>query len=164
MFIHQYVFISSDTCLLWNSGERLLREVVLREVVLREVVDTNFSQSLTTIFLKDANFVDTSRLMSAVCQYARTNYLRSNGLIAGRVDNYAVPLRSGSTYILELRLDQFWSPSTKEFNLKLKPGHYWVSALFLGTGAETRNSDTTGMNLMHFWKGKLQSNVFEFSE
>jgi hypothetical protein len=83
------------------------------------------------------------------------------GAIGGRVDDYAVPLRSGSSYKLELRLDQFWSPGTKEFALKLKPGRYWASARFEWDGAET---DKLNILLLNFWKGRLQSNVFSFTE
>jgi len=77
--------------------------------------------------------------------------------VAGRLDDYVVPLRAGSTYTLGLRLDQFWSPSTKEFELKLTPGRYEISAQFQEDRAETRN-------LIFVWKGKLQSNIAEIVE
>jgi hypothetical protein len=77
--------------------------------------------------------------------------------VAGRRDDYMVPLRSGSTCTLELRLDQFVSPTTGD-RMKLSPGRYEVSARFQGDGAETGNADMAGMKLMNFWKGKLQSN------
>jgi predicted RND superfamily exporter protein len=38
---------------------------------LHQIVDTNYWQSLTTVFLKDANFVDTGKLMSDVRSYER---------------------------------------------------------------------------------------------
>jgi len=38
---------------------------------LRQLVDTNYWQSLTTVFLKDANFVGTARLMRALGDYER---------------------------------------------------------------------------------------------
>jgi len=38
---------------------------------LHQVVDTNYWQSLTTVLVKDANFVDTARLMSDVRGYER---------------------------------------------------------------------------------------------
>jgi uncharacterized protein len=38
---------------------------------LREVVDTNYCRSLTTVFLKDGNFVDTARLMNHLRAYER---------------------------------------------------------------------------------------------
>jgi hypothetical protein len=82
--------------------------------------------------------------------------------VAGRVDDYVVPLRAGSTYTLRLTLDQFWSPSTKEFVLELKPGQYQVSAQFEGSGAKTNNIGSEGIRLMNFWKGKLQSGAVSF--
>ena len=77
--------------------------------------------------------------------------------IAGRLDDYLVPLRAGSTYTLTLRLDQFVSPTTGE-PPQLKPGRYEVSAHFHGDGAAASNADTAGVKLMNFWKGNLQSN------
>jgi hypothetical protein len=85
--------------------------------------------------------------------------LFSDPAIAGRVDDYTVPLRAGSTYILKLRLDQFWSPGTQEFALKLKAGRYEISAQFQGDEPEHFNMEMEGMKSMNFWKGKLQSNV-----
>ena len=38
---------------------------------LRQVVDSNYWQSLTTVFLKDANFVGTARLMGDIREYER---------------------------------------------------------------------------------------------
>jgi hypothetical protein len=79
--------------------------------------------------------------------------------VGGRMDAYVVPLRAGSSYTLKLRLDQFWSSDTQEFKLKLKPGRYEISSQFQGDGATTSNPDMAGVELMNFWKGKLQSNV-----
>jgi predicted RND superfamily exporter protein len=42
---------------------------------MHQVVDTNYWQSLTTVFLKDANFVDTARLMSDIRDYERKNLM-----------------------------------------------------------------------------------------
>jgi hypothetical protein len=75
--------------------------------------------------------------------------------IAGRVDDYVVPLRVGSVYTLKLPLSQFWSPNTKEFTLELKPGKHQVLAQFEGSGAKHGSSKF----IMNFWKGKLQSNT-----
>lgn len=79
--------------------------------------------------------------------------------IAGRVDDYAVPLRAGSTYILTLSLSQFWSPDTKEFQLKLSQGKSQIVAHFEGGKARTDNLDTPGIKLMNFWEGVLLSNA-----
>jgi hypothetical protein len=79
--------------------------------------------------------------------------------IAGRVDDYVVPLRAGSSYTLKLSLDQFWSPGTKEFELKFFRGRYQISAQFEGGGAKTGNLDVPGIKLINFWLGNVQSNI-----
>ena len=56
---------------------------------LRQIVDTNYWHSLTTVFLKDANFVDTAGLMSAIRDYARTN-LEPQGIKIGFAGDVAV--------------------------------------------------------------------------
>jgi hypothetical protein len=89
---------------------------------------------------------------------------KNYGAIGGRVDDFAVPLRSGSSYSLALRLDHFSSLATKEFDLRLKPGHYRVSASYQGTGAEHFNTRNEGTDWLNFWKGKIESNVRPFAE
>lgn len=89
---------------------------------------------------------------------SRKLQLTGPGAISGRMDDYVVPLRAGSTYTVHLQLDQFWSPGTQEFAVQLKPGKYEVSAQFQGAGARTGNNDMEGMKLMNFWKGNLESN------
>jgi len=79
--------------------------------------------------------------------------------VAGRVDDYIVPLRAGSSYTLVLSLDQFWSPDSHEFELSLIPGKNQITAQFEGGGAKTSNLDVPGLKLMNFWLGHLQSNV-----
>ena len=56
---------------------------------LRELIDTNYSCSLATVFLKDANFVDTAGLMGAIREYARTN-LEPQGIYIGFAGDVAV--------------------------------------------------------------------------
>lgn len=82
-----------------------------------------------------------------------------HGAVAGRVDDYIVPLRAGSIYVVSIRSDQLWSPDSKDFGLKLAPGKYQVAAHFEGNRATAVNLDTPGINLMNFWIGKLQSNA-----
>jgi hypothetical protein len=82
--------------------------------------------------------------------------------IAGRVDDYAVPLRAGSAYTLKLSLKEYWCPKSNEFRLDLKSGRYGVRAEFTGNRAQHVNSDTEGLGLMHFWTGKLESDVAQF--
>ncbi|MBI3869319.1 MAG: MMPL family transporter [Verrucomicrobia bacterium] len=46
---------------------------------LRQIVDTNYSTSLMTVFLKDANFVDTARLMKDIREFER-DHLSGKGI------------------------------------------------------------------------------------
>jgi hypothetical protein len=82
--------------------------------------------------------------------------------VAGRIDDYIVALRAGSSYAFATSLDQYWCPATKEFTLTLAPGRYQVSASFEGRGAEFTNLDTPGIALMNFWRGTVRSTTAEF--
>jgi hypothetical protein len=89
---------------------------------------------------------------------------RKHGGVAGRMDDYVVPLRVGSIHILKLSLDDFWCPSSKEFQIKLGRGKYQIAAQFEGGGAVSGMLDMAGVKFMPFWKGKLQSNVLAFQQ
>lgn len=84
--------------------------------------------------------------------------------IAGRVDDYIVPLRVGSTYILKLKLGELWWPNQIKTGFKLNPGKYRVSAQFVGSGAKHINSGMEGIKSIDFWKGTLQSNTLTFEQ
>jgi hypothetical protein len=77
--------------------------------------------------------------------------------VAGRLDDYAVPLRAGSSYTLTLGLNDFWCPKTKEFSFKLEPGKYSVRAEFANDKAQQEK----GL-LMHLWTGHVESEVAQF--
>lgn len=79
--------------------------------------------------------------------------------VAGRIDDYIVRLRSGSIYLLKVGLDQFVSPDTNEYELRLSSGKYQITAQFEGSGARFINLDRPAIRLMNFWKGKVQSNT-----
>ena len=79
--------------------------------------------------------------------------------VAGRLEPYIVRLRAGSVYALDIRMAQFWSPETKEYELNLPPGKYTVSLEFEGREPEAVNLDQQHIHKMSFWKGKLQSNT-----
>jgi hypothetical protein len=82
--------------------------------------------------------------------------------IAGRVDDFIVSLRAGSVYTIRVSMDQYWSPSTKEWDLTLAPGQYRIEARFEGQGAQFPSLDIRGVALLNFWKGTLRSNVLSF--
>lgn len=81
--------------------------------------------------------------------------------IAGRVDDYVVPLRARSTYTIQLTLDQFWCQETNEFSIPLLAGDNYLTAEFEGTGANHANLDMPGIKLMNFWRGKVESNTLK---
>ena len=56
---------------------------------LRQLVDATFSRSLITVLMKDANFVDTQRLMDAIRDYERTE-LAPHGLSLSFAGDVAV--------------------------------------------------------------------------
>lgn len=74
-------------------------------------------------------------------------------VIAGRVDDYIVPLRSGSSYELKIGSDKFYSTETHEIGSKLPLGKYQMTAQFEGDGAIVRDL------VVNSWKGKLQSDT-----
>jgi hypothetical protein len=79
--------------------------------------------------------------------------------VAGRLDDYVVPLRVGSVYTLKLSLNQFWCQETKEFEIPLLPGKNQLTAQFQGSVARLTNLDMPAIKLMNFWLGKVQSNT-----
>jgi hypothetical protein len=89
---------------------------------------------------------------------------KKHSMVAGRLDDYVVPLRAGSTYTLRLSLDQFWCQETSEFKVRLLPGKNQLSAEFEGGGAKLVNLDMPGIKLMNFWSGKVQSNTLSIEK
>jgi hypothetical protein len=81
------------------------------------------------------------------------------GFVAGRVDDYLVPLRAGSSYTLKLTLDQFWCQETKEFSIPLVSGDNHLTAQFEGAVATQLNSGMSGVMFLNFWLGKVDSNT-----
>ncbi len=71
---------------------------------LRQVVDSNYWDSLTTVFLKDANFVDTARLMAEIRAYER-EHLAPQGIKLGFAGDVAV----SEALIHGIVTTQFWS-------------------------------------------------------
>lgn len=84
---------------------------------------------------------------------------KKHSFVAGRLDDYVVPLRAGSIYTLELTLDQFWCRETKEFEISLLPGKNQLTGSFHGSGARLGNLDMQAIKLMNFWLGNVESNT-----
>ena len=100
---------------------------------------------------------DKIHLFLADCNGKRQELILAVPAIAGRVDDYVVPLRAGSAYTLAVRLDQFVLPTTGDRPV-CAPGRCEVWAQFSGSSGTNGNSDMAGVNLLNFWKGNLRSN------
>jgi predicted RND superfamily exporter protein len=75
---------------------------------LRQTVDARFARSLTTVFLKDGNFIDTTKLMREVRAYER-EHLAPRGVKLGFAGDVAVS-QSLITGIVNTQLQSlFWS-------------------------------------------------------
>jgi len=72
--------------------------------------------------------------------------------IAGRVDPFVVPLPAGSRYYTT-------SDDLDEMIDRLAPGQFRVRAEFVGEAVTAKqvNLDTTGLALMTYWTGTIQS-------
>jgi|WetSurMetagenome_2_1015567.scaffolds.fasta_scaffold111246_2 hypothetical protein len=90
-------------------------------------------------------------------------------VIAGRMDDFLVPINPGKIYRLKLSSDLFFCRETSEFGLSLIPGRYRITALFIGIGTRSPHLDDLDALLYHhgrvltnLWEGKLESNELIF--
>jgi hypothetical protein len=136
------------------------------EVALQNAGDSDFVLNLGTMLANGkVMWPDAIRLM-LIDPAGQGRELRFSSRkyagVAGRIDDFTVALRGGSVYTLRISLADYWSPSTRDFDLKLANGRYKVAAQFEGRRATGVNLDMQGVALMNFWTGKVQSNVAEF--
>jgi hypothetical protein len=141
---------------LTSTGSNLqlaLRNVGDRDVILNlgVMLGNGKTQLPNNISL---NFTD-ARGKTRLFKFADKRY----SFVAGRMDDYVVPLRAGSTYTLQLTFDQFWCSETKEFSIPLEPGKNLLTAQYEGSGAKTANLDMSAIKFMNFWLGKVESNI-----
>ena len=139
-----------------SSGSTLelaLRNVGERDVTLNlgYMMANGKVQLPTHIAMK---FTD-AKGQTRIFQFADKRY----SAVAGRIDDFIVPLRSGSTYTLQMTLDQFWCQQTNEFSIPLHSGKNYLTARFEGSGANYVNLDMPGIKLMNFWLGEVDSNM-----
>ena len=71
-------------------------------------MDTNYWRSLTTVFLKDANFVDTARLMSDIRAYER-DHLAPKGIKIGFAGDVALSQSLIKSIVTTQLQSLFWS-------------------------------------------------------
>jgi len=75
---------------------------------LRQVVDTNYWRSLTTVFLKDANYVDTAKLLSDIRAYER-EHLAPKGIRIGFAGDVALSQSLIKSIVTTQLQSLFWS-------------------------------------------------------
>jgi len=80
--------------------------------------------------------------------------------VAGRIDDYPVPLRAGSVYTLKLSLMDFWCAKEIMYERRLKPGKYCVRAAFRGSGPQHTAKDN--LMFLYWWTGVVESEEVEF--
>lgn len=95
--------------------------------------------------------------------HAETLYYedRRYPLIAGRVDEYQVPLRSGSSYSLRIGIDQLVRHS-KYIGQNLPHGKFKAVAEFDGVSDQPSNKKQRDIGLMNYWKRHVASNAVFF--
>jgi hypothetical protein len=78
-------------------------------------------------------------------------------VLAGRLDDFVVPLPTGATYVLRLNLAEGYLDG-----VKLSAGRYRIAAHFECHGAYFRNPDLLAISFLNFCKGSVHSNSLEF--
>ncbi len=143
-----------------DSGNRDAPEL---QVAFRNVGDHDVTLNLGSMLANGKVQLPDNINLSFTDPEGRTRTLKfgdkRHSFVAGRVDDYVVPLRVRSIYTLRLTLDQFWCRETREFEVKLLPGRNQLTAQFEGSGAKFVNIDMPAIKLMNFWLGKVQSNT-----
>ena len=143
-----------------TSGSGLPADVKL-DVTLENVGGSDFVLNLGTM-LANAKVMwpDAIRLMltDASGQRRELRFSSRTAAIAGRIDDYIVALRAGSTYTVRVSLDDYMRDSAA----KLANGRYKIAAQFIGRRASGVNVDMQGVALLNFWIGTAHSNVAEF--
>lgn len=81
-------------------------------------------------------------------------------VVAGRVDDFVLPLRAGSDFTFKFDLSQFRSTETKQFGVKFHKGSYSISAFY--RGEDPKFATALWLDKSLFWKGIVQSNVLKF--
>jgi len=97
---------------------------------LHQIVDTNYWQTLTTVFLKNANFIDTTKLISDIRAYER-EHLATQGIKLGFAGDVAVSQSLISGIVTTQMQSLFWSlvgiyAVTAIFGRSLRWGIYCV--------------------------------------
>ena len=133
------------------------------EVALRNVSDRDVMVNLGAVMANGKVHLPNNISIKVTDAKGNTRQFKfadkKHSVVAGRLDDYIVPLRAGSMYTLALKLDQFWCSETNEFAIELLPGTNRLTAQLEGSGAKLVNLDMPAVRLMNFWVGQVESNT-----
>jgi hypothetical protein len=90
-------------------------------------------------------------------------HLLGPAVVAGRVDPMIVPLPLGASYSLQLNLNEYCAPDEGVWKPDLHRGAYTLRAEYTGVGVSRTNLDMSGISLMPYWTGRIQSEVLSFT-
>jgi len=141
-----------------GSSDNSLRGPTAVDVAIQNVGDTDVVLNLGLMLANGKRMFPTAIHVTLTNANGTTGELPFSdqfpAAIAGRIDDFTVALRSGSTYVVRIAFGTLSST--------LSAGRYRIDARFDGQGAKFINGDTPGIALLNFWNGSLQSNSFEF--
>ena len=103
------------------------------------------------------NFMEGNAIVRR-CKFFDTEH----AFVAGRVDDFVVPLRVGSSYTLRIAMGQFSCKGTQPPTTTR--GANQLIAQFDGDGANAVNLDMQGIKLLNFWRGTVVSNAVIMSQ
>ncbi len=83
--------------------------------------------------------------------------------VAGRIDDYLVPLPKGAVYMLETVLSDYWCDQSKEWRIRPAAGRYIITATFVGEAPQYVNNDMEAVKLIPVWTGDVASNQAPFT-
>ena len=133
------------------------------QLTLRNVGDHDLTLNLGMMLANGKVQLPTRVAMKVTDAQGKTRVFeffdKRHASVGGRVDDYVVFLRAGSSYTLQLSLDQFWCQESKEFSIPLLSGDNYLTAQLEGSGATFVNLDMPGIKHLKFWLGKVHSNT-----
>jgi len=131
------------------------------DIAFQNVGNSDFVLNLGTMLANGkVMWPDAIRLMltDAGGQRRELRFWSGTGVIAGRIDDYVVALRAGSTYTVRVSLADY----VRDPAPTLANGRYRIAAQFLGKRGSGVNADMQGVALLNFWSGTAHSNLAEF--
>jgi hypothetical protein len=126
------------------------------EVVLENVGDNDLNVNLGCSLANGQSHHPTALRLLALSEGAKPRTLIYSIRVAGRLDQFVVPLPAGSTYTLPIAFEKFTDSESGE-PVDLTAKDYRIVAEFVGEAVTTTNGDARTLALMPYWQGKVLS-------